>query len=783
MLTASSTRDLVRFRRFNTPILEIAQTFLSALSEDTPQATSLRAAFFPALLGVEGRPKDRLAVQTADERLRGLFQQGPSSIIVPQGNISGQQINAAWGEGKGPVYDSLFLGWSLHQQLADARSSGEKVEEANLGIMIIATLAHELAQWIFVQVSHHAYNGEGKTLGAKLTQDSQTHGRLSAMDDGASMHTTDTRDTRGSQTSYGSLALVRPKNRQDVGDKAVIALFGCDFELLSYTIGDHQVVKRRYPSRRSPTMTPPIIYSIIKDTPAILDVTSHTSTTARTVPSWRDQNDTMYTVVSVLTPGGTSAFHGDCTLPGAGLEFWTRAARLLPYTVLRLPSEMAGDSINSLLRQRSELDARIAEAERLRFAEEQDRSISNGSRVLVHNSPSPRKKRSRSHVDIDNNDSTRRGPPPPPHPNFSVKHSHKQSSTSASSSKSSFASHESALPKSNLLKGFEDIARRQKEGEVKKKLVARRSTAFSTYPSASNSTSISISDRKGKGKEVLNVRASSTPSNGIGPSRDDKSSHSALSESLALRPAMTRHVPSKPPSAPLNRSSYSAQRQLIHNDARDDEQDEDEDEDGLDIVGGPPKDAIKRRQDWTVIESIPVGPVNHKWNKNDPDFEQLEPNSGIRLRTPRTISHAQLQLHLSDRYHLSSSLLYSLARTTPSGGLEVDVDRDFIVIGVLAWKDETRYTKTPKPPSSNATAKPNPWDHIKDTADSTSIPPEEQDTEAFSKEDLKERPRRYIRFSLVDLSTVENARSGTGTVNLMLFEATEEVESRAEGGK
>lgn len=48
------------------------------------------------------------------------------------------------------------------------------------------------------------------------------------------MHTT---DTRGSVSSFGSSAQVRPKNRLDVGDKAVVSLFGCDYELLSYTIG------------------------------------------------------------------------------------------------------------------------------------------------------------------------------------------------------------------------------------------------------------------------------------------------------------------------------------------------------------------------------------------------------------------------------------------------------------------------------------------------------------------------------------------------------------------
>ena len=71
-------------------------------------------------------------MQMADHRLRGLFEQGPTSIVLPQGNVSSQQISQAWAEGQGPVYDSLFVSWSLHQQLTDARSAGERVEEANL---------------------------------------------------------------------------------------------------------------------------------------------------------------------------------------------------------------------------------------------------------------------------------------------------------------------------------------------------------------------------------------------------------------------------------------------------------------------------------------------------------------------------------------------------------------------------------------------------------------------------------------------------------------------------
>lgn len=56
------------------------------------------------------------------------------------------------------------------------------------------------------------------------------------MDDDSSMYTNDTRDTGRSVNSFNSV--VKPRNRDDVGDKAVLALLGNDFELISYTIGD-----------------------------------------------------------------------------------------------------------------------------------------------------------------------------------------------------------------------------------------------------------------------------------------------------------------------------------------------------------------------------------------------------------------------------------------------------------------------------------------------------------------------------------------------------------------
>ncbi|KAM0751223.1 hypothetical protein T439DRAFT_325372 [Meredithblackwellia eburnea MCA 4105] len=300
MLAASSTRDLLRCRRVQSPVVEVAQSFLEVLQSELPSSVLLRQAFFPALLATDTRPRDAAAVEVADDRLRTLFKEGPASIILPQCLVSPHHVAQAWSEtqsGKGGMLESVFVPWTLHQQISDARAAGDREEEANLSIMLLATLAYELSHWIFVKT--HGYKDSTGVL-----------------DDRASIHTS---DTRGSVSSLGSTAaLFRKPNRQDVGDKAVLALFGCDFELLSYTIGEHQVVKRRAAARRSPTMTPPVIYSIIKDTPAIQDVTKEGPTTPRTVPTWKDAHDSMYSVVSIISPSGFVDYHGDCTL---GEEF------------------------------------------------------------------------------------------------------------------------------------------------------------------------------------------------------------------------------------------------------------------------------------------------------------------------------------------------------------------------------------------------------------------------------------------------------------------------------
>lgn len=97
------------------------------------------------------------------------------------------------------------------------------------------------------------------------------------------------------------------------------------------------------------------------------------------------------------------------------------------------------------------------------------------------------------------------------------------------------------------------------------------------------------------------------------------------------KPAMSRFIP-----APLKPSKPLVEQSPTRYHEGDDAEDfvdpageEQEEEDDLEIVDQPAK---TRNKDGTVIERIPMGPLQHKWRKSDPWFDEVEPNSGIRLK-------------------------------------------------------------------------------------------------------------------------------------------------------
>lgn len=162
------------------------------------------------------------------------------------------------------------------------------------------------------------------------------------------------------------------------------------------------------------------------------------------------------------------------------------------------------------------------------------------------------------------------------------------------------------------------------------------------------------------------------------------------------------------------------------------------------------------------------------------------------------MSHSLLQQHLSDRFHLSPSLLYSFTRPSRAGSgaghLEVDLVGDFIVIAVLAQKGPPRFIKNPnvgsaaaKDEKKNKWAKVNGLEGVGDDDEDAlkeeeGEDPEVEDGGSTFKRRKTKKNLRYIQCTLVDLSTIQAAAAGTGTLKLMLFEANEKTTMIEEDG-
>lgn len=91
---------------------------------------------------------------------------------------------------------------------------------------------------------------------------------------------------------------------------------------------------------------------------------------------------------------------------------------------------------------------------------------------------------------------------------------------------------------------------------------------------------------------------------------------------------MSRHV-----SKPINTTSTSRRSTILKR--QNDSEEEDvagSDDDGLKIESSTNGRPRERHEDGTIIEAIPLGPVDHPPIDGDPDFETIEPNSRIRLK-------------------------------------------------------------------------------------------------------------------------------------------------------
>nr|GAT45932.1 predicted protein [Mycena chlorophos] len=105
--------------------------------------------------------------------------------------------------------------------------------------------------------------------------------------------------------------------------------------------------------------------------------------------------------------------------------------------------------------------------------------------------------------------------------------------------------------------------------------------------------------------------------------------------------------------------------------------------------------SLQRDDRLAIVDSLEMGPYEHKPPFDDPRFEQVEPNSGIRLSS-RVVSHEDVQDYLRGRYYLSPSKLYSCIRLLPNKqGYDVPVDADWITIAVVAERGPYKYSRAP----------------------------------------------------------------------------------------
>ncbi|KAJ7153483.1 hypothetical protein C8R43DRAFT_923366 [Mycena crocata] len=171
--------------------------------------------------------------------------------------------------------------------------------------------------------------------------------------------------------------------------------------------------------------------------------------------------------------------------------------------------------------------------------------------------------------------------------------------------------------------------------------------------------------------------------------------------------------------------------------------------------------AQQRDERLALIENLDIGPADHTPPFDDPLFQQLEPNSGIRLSS-RIVPHEDLQDHLRGRYYLSPSRLYSAVRLLPDKqGYDVPVAGDWITIAVVAERGPYKYSKAP-----------------------VGITPEDGEANGRSgkpKDPPKQSGKKYINMKLVDFGApARSASSATGgkavirgdaMLSLLMFES------------
>ncbi|KAG6828018.1 hypothetical protein H0H92_009644 [Tricholoma furcatifolium] len=189
-----------------------------------------------------------------------------------------------------------------------------------------------------------------------------------------------------------------------------------------------------------------------------------------------------------------------------------------------------------------------------------------------------------------------------------------------------------------------------------------------------------------------------------------------------------------------------------------------------DREGDEPFESSSRRRDdrLALVEDFKPGPIDHTPPPDDPNFDKLEPNSGIAL-SARTTSHEDLQEYLTGRFYLAPSQLYSNIRLLPDKtGYDVPVPGDWITIAVVAERGPVKFSKAPVAvgrEEGDEDGKKQKW---KDKGKATDEP-------------AKPTGKKYVNFKLIDFGSRSRSSSsatggktvirGDAFLSLLLFES------------
>ncbi|KAH8084898.1 hypothetical protein BXZ70DRAFT_565895 [Cristinia sonorae] len=204
----------------------------------------------------------------------------------------------------------------------------------------------------------------------------------------------------------------------------------------------------------------------------------------------------------------------------------------------------------------------------------------------------------------------------------------------------------------------------------------------------------------------------------------------------------------------------------------------------------------RRDERLALVEDLPLGPAEHNAPFDDPHFEYLEPNSGIRLLS-RALPHDEFQDYLRGRYYLSPSKLYSVIRLLPNKqGYDVPVEGDWVTIAVVAERGQMKYSKAPvgvgRDNQEHLSEKDTKLDDIiPDTANSKTTDLRHWKGKTKQQQMTKPSGKKYINLKLIDFGcrSGSSASGGKSTIrgdaylSLLLFESDLVEEIVGEDGK